>query len=185
MTRIARSCALFLYYAFASHLPDLAFPGGRVFNGFRCGCLRRILPSFGEQNEIDANVYIGDGADVSIGSRCQINRGTRLDRVSIGDCVMLGPDVVVIGQLHHATQTDVPMVDQGKYTKDPTVIENDVWIGTRAILMPGVRIGTGSIVGAGAVVTHDVPSGTVVAGVPARVVRNRHDPVVQTTTQDA
>jgi acetyltransferase-like isoleucine patch superfamily enzyme len=184
MSRIVRSCVLFLYYALASHLPDLAFPGGRAFNAFRCGCLRRVLPSFGKQNEIDANVYVGNGADVSIGSRCQINRGTRLDRVSIGDCVMLGPDVVVIGQLHGATKTDVPMVDQGKYTKDPTVIEDDVWIGTRAIVMPGIRIGTGSIVGAGAVVTHDVPALAVVAGVPARVVRSRHDPIVQATAQE-
>jgi maltose O-acetyltransferase len=174
-TRFGRALALSYYYGLASHLPDLAFPGGRMFNAARCSALRRILPVLGAQNEIDAKVYIGDGSDVSVGSRCQINRGCRLNRVRIGDCVMLGPEVVVVGQLHEAGRTDVPMIDQGKYTKRETVIEDDVWIGIRATIMPGVTIAKGAVVGAGAVVTKDVPAYTVVAGVPARPIRSRLD----------
>jgi maltose O-acetyltransferase len=170
MRRIA---GLTLYYVLASHLPDLAFPGGGTFNSMRCATLRMVLPRFGARNEIDSRVYIGDGSDVSIGSRCQINRGCRLNRVSIGDNVMLGPDVFVVGQLHRTDDLGVPMVDQGEYTKEPTAIEDDVWVGARAVIMPGTRVGMGSIVGAGAVVTRDVDPYTVVGGVPAKLIRKR------------
>lgn len=172
-TRLRRLATLTLYYAISSHLPDLAFPGGRLFNAARCAALRAILPAFGHGNEIDSQVYLGDGRDVFIGSRCQINRGCRLNRVRIGDCVMIGPDVIVIGQLHRTSDTTRPMVDQGKYTKGLTVVEDDVWVGARAVIMPGVIIATGSIVGSGAVVTGDVVSHSIVAGVPARLVGHR------------
>ena len=168
-----RTAGLTLYYVLGSHLPDLAFPGGGTFNTIRCAALRLVLPRFGERNEIDSRVYIGDGSDVSIGSRCQINRGCRLNRVSIGDYVMLGPEVFVIGQLHKTDDVVVPMVDQGEYTKEPTSIDDDVWVGARAVIMPGVRVGKGSIVGAGAVVTRDVDPYTIVGGVPAKLIRRR------------
>ncbi|MGI8903114.1 MAG: acyltransferase [Solirubrobacteraceae bacterium] len=173
MTQILRFLALALYYAACSHLPDLAFPAGRVFNRARCALLRMILPSFGHANEVDGRVYLGDGTDVHVGSRCQINRGCRLNRVEIGDCVMLGPDVIVVGQLHRISDTSRPMVAQGEYTKSPTVIEDDVWIGARVIIMPGVVIASGAVVGAGAVVTRDVAPRRIVAGVPARVIGQR------------
>lgn len=168
-----RWAALAFYYLFASRLPDLPFPGGRFFNAVRCMSLRAVLPRLGERNEIDGHVYIGDGSDVYIGSRCQINRGCRLSRVIICDYVMIAPDAIVLGKLHNAADGAVPMVEQGEYTKAPTCIEDNVWLGTRAIIMPGVTIGTGSIVGAGAVVTRDVAPWTVVGGVPARPIRDR------------
>lgn len=170
---LVRLAALAGYYLGASHLPDLAFPGGRIFNASRCILLRLIVPQFGEGNEIDGHVYVGDGSDVEIGSRCQINRGCRLNRVRIADNVMIGPDVIVVGKLHHTTSIDVPMIDQGDYEKSPTVIHEDVWIGARAIILPGVVIGTGAIVGAGAVLTRDVTPRTVVGGVPAKVIGHR------------
>jgi maltose O-acetyltransferase len=131
------------------------------------------LPQFGAGNEIDAQIYIGDGSDVHVGSRCQINRGCRISHVVISDKVMIGPQVIVLGAMHRTDDRDVPMIDQGKLETQPTILEEDVWLGARAIVMPGLRIGTGSIVAAGAVVTHDVPPRTVVAGVPARVIRQR------------
>jgi maltose O-acetyltransferase len=167
--------AMAFYYLVASHLPDLAFPGGRIFNALRCASLRGFLPKLGSQNEIDSRIYVGDGSDVQIGSRCQINRACRLNRVTIGDCAMIGPEVIVIGQLHEADDTTRPMIDQGKYELDPTTIEGDVWIGARAIIMPGVRIGTGAIIGAGAVVTRDVSAYSIVGGVPANVIRDRRN----------
>jgi maltose O-acetyltransferase len=89
---------------------------------------------------------------------------------------MIAPDVIVVGQLHGADRTDIPMVDQGRYTKEPTVVEDDVWLGARAVVMPGIRIGTGAIVGAGAVVTRDVAPYSVVGGVPARQLKTRDQP---------
>jgi maltose O-acetyltransferase len=172
-SRAGRLLALAAYYAVAAHLPDLAFPGGRLFNRIRCALLARALPRFGERNEIDSRVYLGDASDVEIGDRCQINAGSRLTRVTIGNYVMVGPEVFVIGQLHETADTSVPMVEQGKVLRDITRIDDDVWIGARAVVMPGVHIGTGAIVGAGAVVTKDVPQRGIVAGVPARLVRIR------------
>ncbi len=173
VTGAARLLALAAYYIVASHLPDLAFPGGQIFNSTRCALLRRIVPRFGTRNEIDGRVYIGDGSDVEVGSRCQINRGCRLNRVLIADNVMIGPEVIVVGKLHHTNSLDVPMIDQGDYEKAHTVIQEDVWIGARVVILPGVVIGTGSIVGAGAVVTRDVSPRTVVGGVPAKVIGHR------------
>lgn len=177
--RSARLIALFVYYALASHLPDLAFPGGRIFNRIRCALLARALPAFGRGNEIDSAVYLGDGRDVEIGDRCQINAGSRLTRVRIGNCVMIGPEVFVVGQLHETVDTAVPMIDQGKVMRRPTQIDDDVWVGTRAVVMPGVHIASGAIVGAGAVVTRDVSRNAVVAGVPARVIRVRGESQVE------
>jgi maltose O-acetyltransferase len=171
--RLRRALGLALYYVLASHLPDLAFPGGRLYNAVRCATLRLALPRFGHDNEIDAQIYIGDGSDVYVGSGCQINRGCRLNRVFISDKVMIGPQVIVLGGMHRSDDLDIPMIEQGDLDVEPTVIEPDVWLGARAIVMPGLRIATGSIVAAGAVVTHDVPPRTVVAGVPARVIRHR------------
>jgi maltose O-acetyltransferase len=65
------------------------------------------------------------------------------------------------------------MSEQGMTEDMPVTIGDDVWIGARAILLPGITINSGSIVGAGAVVTKDVPPGSIVAGNPARVVRYR------------
>lgn len=174
-----RSCALLVYYCLGAKLPDLAFPGGRLYNRIRCCALTYALAQFGDHNEVDGGIYVGDGSDVHIGSRCQINSGCRLTRVVIGNSVMIGPDVVVIGKLHATDDLTVPMVEQGSFERRPTEIEDDVWIGARAILMPGVRVGTGAIVGAGAVVTRDVDERTVVGGVPARFLKRRETTVDQ------
>jgi maltose O-acetyltransferase len=78
----------------------------------------------------------------------------------------------MITRKHGFARTDVTISDQG-YTHAPIKIEDDVWVGFQAIILPGVTIGRGSIVGAGAVVTKDVPPYTVVVGVPARPLRQR------------
>ena len=109
---------------------------------------------------------IGDNSGVGI--RCEVN-----GPVTIGANVMMGPEVVIYTQTHKYDRTDIPMCEQGSTEPCEVVIEDDVWLGRRAIIMPGVRIGKGSIIGAGAVVTKDVPPYSVVGGVPARVIRTR------------
>lgn len=170
---IVRNVALGLYYLVGSHLPDLAFPGGRLFNRVRCVLLKSVLPAFGTNNEWDSQVYLGDGSDVQVGSDCQVNRGCRLDNVIIGNHVMIGPEVILLGKMHRTDDPSVPMIGQGGIPKQPTRIADDVWIGARAIVMPGVAVSQGSIVGAGAVVTKDVPPFVTVAGVPARTIATR------------
>lgn len=90
--------------------------------------------------------------------------------VTIGDRVYTSPLVQVVAVNHVFDDPDRPFVEQG-ITAEGIVIEDDVWIGSGAIICDGVRVGEGAVVAAGAVVTKDVPSHTVVAGVPAQVVR--------------
>ena len=88
---------------------------------------------------------------------------------------MMGTDVTIITRNHRFDRTDIPMMEQGFEEERPVYIGNDVWIGDRALILPGVHIGDGSIIAAGAVVTKDVPPYSIVAGVPARKIRDRFE----------
>jgi maltose O-acetyltransferase len=162
-----------IYYLFASRLPSTYFPGGRIFTAFRAFCVRRMTGSTCRNLEIEANVFIGTGRDVAIGDRCQINEECRLRNVRIGNNVMIAPQVMIPHSGHSYERTDIPMRDQPARYYQQTVIEDDVWIGSRAIIMHGVRIGTGAIVAAGAVVVKDVPPRAIVGGNPAKFIKSR------------
>ena len=69
---------------------------------------------------------------------------------------MMGPDVTILTQTHNIERTDIPMGQQGMRVAE-VFIGNDVWIGMRVVIMPGVKVGNGAVIGAGAVVTKDVP----------------------------
>lgn len=90
--------------------------------------------------------------------------------VTIGDRVYTSPMTQIIAVNHVFDDRDQPFIDQG-ITAEGIVIEDDVWLGASAVVTDGVRIGRGAVVAAGAVVTADVPPHTLVAGVPARVIR--------------
>lgn len=93
--------------------------------------------------------------------------------MKIGKHVMMGPEVLIYTQNHDFSRTDIPMDQQGWSKERPVVIEDDVWIGSRVTILPGVIIGRGSIVGASAVVTKSFPPYSVIAGNPASVVKSR------------
>jgi acetyltransferase-like isoleucine patch superfamily enzyme len=90
--------------------------------------------------------------------------------VSIGDRVYTAPLVQILAVNHLYDDPSRPFIEQG-ITAQGILIEDDVWIGAGAIITDGVHVGRGAVIGAGAVVTHDVPAHTVVAGVPAKVVK--------------
>jgi acetyltransferase-like isoleucine patch superfamily enzyme len=120
------------------------------------------------------SIHVGDNVD--LGLRPTIMAGRSL--VRIGDNVMFGPEVTIRGGNHRVDVVGTPMI---AVVKDPgddrfdrgVTIGDDVWVGTRAVILHGVTIGRGAVVGAGAVVTRAVPPYTIVAGVPARPVRLR------------
>jgi maltose O-acetyltransferase len=109
--------------------------------------------------------YIDLGDYVFMGVQCTILDG---GGVHIGNHVMIGPNVQIYTAAH---PLQVEPRNQGLEVAKRIVVEDNVWIGGAAILLPGVTIGRNAVVGAGAVVTRDVPANTVVAGNPARVIR--------------
>ncbi len=122
------------------------------------------------------SIRVGD--DVHLGMRPTLN-ATR-SCIRIGNKVMFGPEVTIRGGNHRTDIVGRFMFDVREADKRPeddlgVVIEDDVWVGTRAVVLHGVTIGRGSIVAAGAVVTKSVPPYAIVGGVPARVLRFRWD----------
>lgn len=109
------------------------------------------------------------GARLEIGDDCSINYGVSIgctESIRIGARCRLGPYVMIVDSAFHE------LTDRSKRpAPQPVVIEDDVWVGAKASIMPGVRIGRGAVVGTAAVVTRDVPPFSVVAGVPARLVK--------------
>jgi acetyltransferase-like isoleucine patch superfamily enzyme len=112
-----------------------------------------------------------------IGRDCYLNKNVRIvssgnvDFV-MGDNVMVGPNVVMDTSRHNTNRLDIPMKQQG-LSYASIMVEDDVWIGANVVITCGVTVGRGSIVGAGAVVTKDVPPYAIVGGVPARVIGHR------------
>ena len=114
------------------------------------------------------------GYDLEIGDYSGLGLNARLDGpgIVIGNNVLMGPDAVILTGNHKHDDITMPIQAQGIETA-PVIIEDDVWIGTRVIILPGIRIGKSSIIGAGAVVSKDVPPFSIAVGNPARVVRKR------------
>ena len=168
---IKKTC-LILYYIFASKLPNSTFPLGKLFNNLRTTILSKVI-TLGEGCKIQRNVYIGNGTDISIGSNCQINDNVRLDNIKIGNKVMIARDCIMLGKMHESSNINVPMIEQGEKPVSPTVIEDNVWIGARVIIMPGLLIKSGTIVAAGAVLTKSTESNRIYAGVPAKEIKRR------------
>jgi acetyltransferase-like isoleucine patch superfamily enzyme len=103
-----------------------------------------------------------------VGARCLIG-----PRVELGRYTMLAAEAAVVGADHRYDLPGTPMIFSGRPDMPRTVLEDDVWIGFRAIIMAGVRIGRGAIVAAGAVITRDVPAYEIHGGVPARKIGER------------
>jgi maltose O-acetyltransferase len=165
--------SLLLYYALFSKLPNYSFPGGRLYNWLRIRSLKYII-HIGNDCRIMRNIYVGNGNNVSIGSHSRINENVRLDNVIIGENVMIARDTIVLGKMHGFDDIEIPMNIQKNVVIRPTIIEDDVWIGVRTIVLPGKRIAKGCIIGAGSVVTKDTDLYGVYAGVPARLVKFRN-----------
>lgn len=124
------------------------------------------------------NVNVEQGARfgcmVSLGDYSGLGVRARLvGPVDIGNYVMMAPDVVIITNNHEFSDTETPMMFQGLREPSPVVIEDDVWIGERVIILPGVRIGKGSIIGAGAVVAKEIPPYSIAVGNPVKIIKSR------------
>lgn len=125
----------------------------------RAGCM--LLPSRGS---------------INIGSNCSLNHYVVINGqggVHIGSHVRIAAFVSILAANHIFTRTDIPIAEQGISSKGGILIEDDVWIGTHAAILDGVKLSRGTIVAAGAVVTKSTPPASIVGGVPAKILRFR------------
>jgi maltose O-acetyltransferase len=107
--------------------------------------------------------------NLSIGEHCIFNYGCKLElgeKLTVGNFVSFGHEVMILTSTHEIGEQDHRL---GPVVTRPVTIEDGSWLGSRSLILPGVTIGAGAIVAAGAVVTKDVPSNTVVAGIPATI----------------
>jgi maltose O-acetyltransferase len=133
--------------------------------------LRELLGSIGSGSSIRPPFFCDYGYNISLGDEVFLNFNcVMLDVVPItlGDRVQVASAVQFLAADHPLDATERA---SGRESGRPITVEDDVWLGGGAILCPGVTIGRGSIIGAGSVVTHDVPAGVVAAGNPCRVLR--------------
>jgi galactoside O-acetyltransferase len=139
----------------------------------------------GSQSEIHGSICLERrSANVQIGSRTYIGGLTLIDsahHIEIGDDVMISFECIIMDNNSHSVnyhERENDVLNWRRGVKDwtpipmaPVVIHNKAWIGARAIILKGVTVGEGAVVGAGSLVTKDVPAWTVVAGNPAKVIR--------------
>lgn len=169
---------------------------GRLYLGPRCdtrdaklhvdgvvtvesGCLMEGDISLDDEVYIGRNCILlagaGRGGYIRMGEGSLLYHGVSLyggGGLTIGRLVRVGGGASMVTTNRIFDDPNVPIIEQG-HRSAPIVIEDDVWIGLNAVILCGVTVGRGAVVGAGAVVTKDVPPGTVVAGVPARVITKR------------
>jgi acetyltransferase-like isoleucine patch superfamily enzyme len=131
------------------------------------GSFTMIRPSGYYSRELGVGLRVGPRTGIGAGSYIGCSGG-----IDIGADVMFGPGVRLFAEDHIFSSTDQTIKEQG-VVRAPIVIEDDCWLGSGVIVTSGVTIGRGSVVGAGSVVTRDVPPYSIVAGNPAKVVRNR------------
>ena len=122
-----------------------------------------VIESFACINNAVGDVIIGDHTRVGL-------HNTVIGPVNIGNHVNLAQGIIVTALNHNFADSEKRIDEQGVSTT-PVIIENDVWIGANAVVLPGVKIGTHSVIAAGAVVTKDVPPYSIVAGVPAKIIK--------------
>lgn len=117
-----------------------------------------------------------EGAEIIVGDETAMS-GTVIvawKSVRIGNRVKIGADAAIYDTDFHSLNAEHRVLDQPQHVSvAPVVIEDDVWLGARCVVLKGVRIGRGAIVAAGAVVSRDVPAGAIAAGVPARVIHQK------------
>ena len=162
------------YYLFARHLPrsHVAYSfGSRKIRAF---ILKRLFKKFGEKVNIEPKILFFNMSETEIGDYSGIGMNSLVGTIKIGRDVMIGEKLIAISRSHNFTDINIPMREQGWRQDRPIIIEDDVWIGSRVIILPGTIIGRGSIVGAGAVVTRNIPPYTIVAGNPAKVIGQRN-----------
>ena len=173
LKKIKREVFWIAYYLIARHLPRshvrYSF-GSRAIRAFVC---KRLFLKFGKKVNIEPKVIFYNLSHSEIGDFSGIGMNSYVGTVKIGHDVMIGDEFMAINKNHNFNDTEIPMRMQGWQSDRPIIIEDDVWIGNRVTILPGVKIGRGSIVGTGSIVTKGVSPYSIVGGNPAKEIGRR------------
>ncbi len=131
----------------------------------------------GEKCELGFGVklYAGFQGKIKLKNNVSVYDGTVIDihsRLEIGENTLIAPFCYIVDYDHVTRDKDIPIISQGFVSK-PIIIGRNVWLGARVMVLKGVKIGDNSVIGAGAVVTHDIPANSVAAGIPAEVIKKK------------
>lgn len=161
------------YYMFINKLPNSRYLS--LFNKLRTWYASSLMKTIAKDGNtfLEEGVYLAGPGKVTIGIGCQINENVFIQGGKIGNHVMIAPNCSILTKNHCYGRTDIPMSLQGETPEEMVHIEDDVWLGRSVIVLPGVRIGKGSIVAAGAVVSKSVEPYSIVGGVPAKLIKKR------------
>jgi maltose O-acetyltransferase len=173
MRPVKKVLLLATYYCVLQWLPSSRRFGG-LPGRLRRWCCRGLFRYCGKNTNIERRAFFGSGREVSLGDNSGIGVNAKLSPgVTIGKNVLMGEDVLFLTRNHAFADPEVLIRDQGYLGTEEILVDDDVWIGTRCILLPGVHVGTGAVIGAGSVVTKSVEPCAVVAGNPAVVIGRR------------
>lgn len=162
---------LIMYYLVGIRLPS---SNNRFAKAIRSWLCKGIFKEVGKNVNIEKGVFFGKGTNISIGNNSGIGlKATVQGPLIIEDNVMMGPEVIIYTKNHNIEDTNIPMVNQGETKPKLVHIKDDVWIGARVVILPGVTIGKGSVIGACALITKDVEPYSIMGGVPAKLIKKR------------
>lgn len=171
-----RKFLIIAYYGFAMHLPYQPLPGYRFGNWLRSSIAKKLFKHTGKNITIKHGAYFGDGRNIVMGEYSQLGIDCKVENdLVMGDYVLMGPEVVIYSSMHEYKDINSPIMMQGAKDEESVVIGNDVWIGLRCVIMPGVKIADHVIIGSYAAVTHDVPEYAIMGGIPAKIIRYRNE----------
>lgn len=170
---IKKIIGICIYNIIAKHLPVSNSKINMFSKQIRGLCGLLILDRCGKKVNIEKGATFSNR--VVIGNKSGIGiRAFIQGKTIIGDNVMMGPDCLIYTSNHAFDKLDIPMNQQGHEDEKKVIIGNDVWIGGRVIILPGVNIGDGVVIGAGSVVTKNIPNYAVIGGNPARILKYRN-----------
>ncbi len=174
MGKISRFIGRWVYFKIAIKMPVSYAKRGKLARKLRAWSAKKFLVHVGNNVNIEKGAMITSLMEIGDNSGVGIN-SLMHGKVVIGKDVMMGPEVIVYTRNHSIGRIDIPMREQGFAEEKPVYIGDDVWIGGRVIILPGVHVGKGAVLGAGAIVTKNVPEYAVVGGNPARVLYMRNN----------
>ena len=171
--KVQQVLCLIIYYGFAQFLPpsNMFYNFGGAIRRFLCV---RIFKKAGKNINVERRAFFASGVDIEIGDNSGIGINAHIPNGTIiGNNVMMGPNCYILDINHVFERIDIPMIKQGKTTKQITHIGNDVWIGRDVFMTPGRTIADGTIIAGRCTLTKDFPKYSIVGGNPSKLIRSR------------